>query len=156
MNILLGLFLIFMPLLIMPGVRELWWEDAPPPLSYGTPVAAINWLAQHETLPGKMWSDIHLASYQIYALPSRPVWIDTRIQVVYPPAMFDEYFAIATASSVWGELLEEYDINLLLLSTVSEPRLVTALEETPEWCRLYEDGTALVYARNQGDEGCPQ
>jgi hypothetical protein len=155
MNVTLGLFFLLLPLVAMPGVRKVWWKDAPPALSSGTPVGAIEWLSQHETLPGEMWSDIHLASYQIYALPSRLVWIDTRIQVVYPPALFDEYLAIATASPNWQELLEKYDINLLLLSPVSQSRLIVTLNSKPEWCKLYEDGVALVYARGQEDGVCP-
>jgi hypothetical protein len=156
MNVTLGFFFVLLPLITMPGVRDLWWQDAPSPLSDGTPVEAIEWLSQHDTLPGEMWSDIHFASYQIYALPSRPVWIDTRIQVVYPPVLFEEYRAIAGADVNWQELIEEYHVNLLLLSPVSQARLVSTLDKSHDWCDLYEDVVALIYVRIQDDGSCPQ
>ena len=120
----------------------------------GTPVEAIDWLSVHETLPGEIWSDIHFASYQIYALPSRPVWIDTRIQVVYPLTLFDEYTAISTASSTWQELLNKYDINLLLLAPASQPRLVTALQKNHQWCSIYADNISQIYVRVQENTDC--
>jgi len=154
LNFILGAFFVLIPLVTLPGFRESWWEDAPSPLSSGTPVEAINWLSDHETLPGEMWSDIHFASYQIYALPSRPVWIDTRFQVVYPQSMFVEYAEIATAASNWKDLLAKYDVNLLLLSPVSQPLLVTTLEQTPEWCIVYKDDLSQIYARSQDTTLC--
>jgi hypothetical protein len=153
-NVILGLFFILIPLITLPGIRDVWWKDAPPTLSKDTPVEAINWLSAHEALPGEMWSDIHFASYQFYALPSRRVWIDTRFWLIFPPALFDEYREIATAASNWQELLDKYDINLLLLSRISQPKLITALEKSPAWCRLYEDEIALVYTRTQKDIVC--
>lgn len=154
LNLILGSFFVFIPLVALPGIRDAWWKDGPPALFIGTPVEAMNWLSTRETLPGEMWSDIHFASYQVYALPSRPVWIDTRIQVVYPLTLFDEYTAIATASSNWQSLLDKYDINLLLLSTVSQPSLITALEQTPDWCPIYEDDISQIYARVQEEITC--
>ena len=153
-NIILGSFFVLIPLITLPGIREMWWKDAPPALFAGTPVEAINWLSSHETLPGEMWSDIQFASYQIYALPSRPVWIDTRFQVVYPLTLFDEYTAISTASSNWQRLLDKYDINLLLLSPVYQPALITALEKKTEWCTVYADAEATIYARVQENTSC--
>jgi len=154
LNLILGSFFVFLPLVALPGIRETWWPDAPPALFQGTPVDAINWLSAHEALPGETWSDIQFASYQIYALPSRPVWIDTRIQVVYPLERFDEYTAIATAAPGWQELLDQYEVNVVLLSPGSQPLLMTALEQTSGWCPVYEDDVSQIYARHPQSVAC--
>jgi len=153
MNILLAVIFILLPLIALPGLRESWWAEAPSPYAGNTPVEAIEWLAAHEELPGQVWSDIDYASYQIFALPTRPVWIDTRFQVAYPPEQFDEYMKIINADESWPELLRKYNINLMLLSREKQAVMADSLSETSEWCVVYADSRTLIYARQP--EGVP-
>ncbi len=142
----LGLLFLLMPLLLLPGLRERWCPQAPSALSAQTPVAAAEWLSAHPDLPGPLWSELGFASYLVYALPERPVWIDTRFEV-YPPQQWARYKAIDAAAWNWQELLDEEGVNLLVLSRAEEPELIAAALASPGWCLVHRDDVALILSR---------
>jgi hypothetical protein len=145
-NGLITAMLLLTPLLLLPGLRHSWWPDAAPTLSPNTPIEAAAWLADNADLPGPLWSDLNFASYQIFALPQYPVWIDTRFEL-YPPEQWARYLRIATAAPDWRDILDEEGINLLLLDPENQPRLRQALAQVDTWGLCYEDEVALLYAR---------
>ncbi|HEX2697530.1 MAG TPA: hypothetical protein VHM28_07445, partial [Anaerolineales bacterium] len=126
-----------------------------PVLSADTPVAATEWLSNHPELPGPMWSDLTFSSYLIFALPSRPVWIDTRFEMIYPAAQYERYAEIARAAPSWPQMLDEEDINLLVLSKLGEPNLIEAIRSSIQWCEEYSDQIAIIYSRKISGEACP-
>jgi hypothetical protein len=142
----LGLVLLLLPLTVMPGVRERWWQGAPPALDPHTPVDAVAWLADHPELPGMMWNDVVFGSYLIHALPERPVWIDTRIQVIYTPEQAERYLMVQSARPGWEDLLEQQGVNLLVLAH-TQPALVEAVKGSDRWCMKYQDDAALIFSR---------
>jgi len=142
----LALLFIVMPLAVLPGLRERWWDKSPSPLE-NTPVQATEWLAGHPELPGPLWSEIGFSSYLEFALPSRPTWIDTRFEV-FPPEQWEQYRAVNRGEWNWQALLDEAEVNLLMVSKSEQPRLLAALEAYPAWCPLYHDEVAVIYQRN--------
>jgi MFS family permease len=148
-----GLLLLF-PLAFLPGVRENWWPTAPPPYDGANPIEAVNWLAEHPELRGPLWSDFSHASYLIYALPSRTVWIDPRFEL-YPPAQWERYLTVASASPDWQVLLDEEQANLVMLSTGGEPRLIQAMQDSAVWCQQYRDENAVIFTRAIMASDCP-
>lgn len=150
----IGVLLLLLPLSVLPGVRERWWAHAPPHLQ-NTPVQAIEWLADHPDLPGPLWTDIVFASYQIFALPQRPVWIDTRFQVAYTAEQIRRYKEIAQAEPGWDAKLDVDGINLMLLSLKDQAALIPLLEESPKWCVRYRDSIAVIFSRIQAGQACP-
>jgi hypothetical protein len=150
-NLLASLLLFMLPLTVLPGVRELWWSQAPAPYHSDNPIAAADWLSQRPALKGPLFSDLSHSSYLIFALPSRPVWIDTRFEL-YTTEQWKKYSDIMSASPHWQGLLDEEGINLVMLSTAGEPFLLAALQESAQWCQGYLDEDAAVFIR--GDT-CP-
>lgn len=146
MNFLLGILLLAFPLTLLPNIRDLWWQDAPTALSDETPVSAVQWLDAHPELPDPIWADLAYESFLVYALPERPVWIDTRFEV-YPPEYWERYTAITTAAWNWDTLLDEDGIDVLMLSQRAERNLIRAVEASPVWNECYRDDVAVVYAR---------
>ena len=142
----LALLLVTLPLALLPGFRNRWWRDAPPVLSPDTPVTAAEWLAAHPELPGPLWNDLAFSSYLIYALPERPVWIDTRFEL-YPLEQWRRYRRIAGAAPDWSLLLEEEGISLVMLNPAVEENLRAALGESPGWRMVYQDETAVIFVR---------
>ena len=138
--------LLLLPLLALPGLRETWWGQAPPVLSPDTPVEAAAWLQTQPQLPGPMWHDLVFSSYLIYALPERPVWIDTRFEL-YPLQHWERYIAIAEAAPGWQTSLDEDKIELLFLSPARQPNLVTTLQGSPVWQKVYSDDTATIFSK---------
>ncbi len=150
LNLVTGSLLLLLPLSLLPGLRQAWWPAAPAPYSLtNTPVAAVRWLAEHPDLPGPLWSGYVFGSYLSFALPSRPVWIDTRFYL-YPPSQWQRYQSIARAEYNWETLLAEEKVNLLMISVVNEPRLLEAVSASSHWCPQYRDAYAAIYLRCPG------
>lgn len=138
--------LLALSLACLPGVRQRWWPAGPPVFAPDTPVEAAAWLKSHPRLPGRLWADLTFSSYLVYALPERPVWIDTRFEL-YPPAQWERYLAIAEAAPGWEQALEKEGISLVMASVGRQPRLVAALEGSPAWREEYADGLAAIFSR---------
>jgi len=146
LNYALGILFLLMPLMLLPGLRDGWWKKSPPVLDPQTPVAAADWLALHPELPGPMWNDVVFGSYLIHAAPSRPVWIDTRIQVIYTAEQAEDYLFVQSAQPGWDVFLEANKVNLLFLAS-TQPTLVKAVQNSSQWCKQYQDDVALIFSR---------
>ncbi|OGN75691.1 MAG: hypothetical protein A2X25_02675 [Chloroflexi bacterium GWB2_49_20] len=148
-NISLGILFILLPFALLPGLRATWWAQSPQVLTE-TPVQAVRWLEKNPEIPGPLWSEIGFSSYLEYALPSRPVWSDTRFEV-YPPEQWERYQAIHKAKWNWQILLDEEGINLLMVSKASQPDLLAALQASPVWVEVYADEVTVIFERAEGD-----
>ena len=146
-NILLGGVFILIPVILLPGVREAWWQKAPPVYALNTtPIAATEWLAAHPELPGPLFGDYAFSGYLSFMLPSRPPWIDSRFNA-FPPEQWEEYQTITSAAPDWQTLLDHENINLLMLSVEGQPRLLQAVQISTVWCEQYRDSYAVILSR---------
>lgn len=149
LNRVIPLFLIISSLAFLPGLREHWWKQAPA-VTANTPVAAAEWLHDHPDLEGPLFSQMEFAGYLEYALPERPVWIDSRI-FPFPVAMWEDYRHISEAAWDWEACLDRTGANLLMISQTGQPELSAALKQSPEWCSVYSDSIAAIYTRGGCD-----
>jgi hypothetical protein len=146
-NYALAAFIFMLPLMMLPGLRESWWKDSPPPYHEPTtPFAATNWLSGHPDLPGPLFAEYTFGSYLTFALPSRLLWIDNRFNA-YPPEHWKKYQTISSAEYPWEDLLDQDKINLLLLSFHTQQTLIDAVEDSGQWCEQYRDNTAVIFSR---------
>jgi hypothetical protein len=145
-NNLVAVLLLVLPFATLPGFRESWWPGAPTPYDHTNPIDATNWLEAKPELAGPLFSDLSHASYLIFALPSRPVWIDPRFEL-YPTSQWVRYSSIMSASPNWQGLLDEEGINLVMLSTNGEPALIAAMRASDQWCQGYQGQNAVVFYR---------
>ena len=93
-----------------------------------------------------MWNDVVFGSYLIHAAPTRPVWIDTRIQVIYTAEQAEDYLFVQSAQPGWDSYLEENKVNLLFLAS-TQPALVKAVQNSSQWCEQYHDNVAHIFSR---------
>jgi len=146
-NYILSALIFLLPLMMLPGIRESWWQEAPPPYHEATtPINATKWLAAHPDLPGPLFAEYTFSSYLIFALPSRRIWIDNRFHL-YLPAHWENYQAISSAKPGWDDLLDKDKVNLLMLSLHSQPALADVVEESEQWCEQYRDKDAIIFSR---------
>jgi len=143
LNLALCLAFILLPLALLPGLRSAWWPEAPS-ITENTPIAAAEWLAAHPNLPGPLWSEIGFSSYLEFALPERPVWIDTRFEV-FPVEQWQSYEDITNARYNWQSLLDETGAKLLMVSVTEQPALLEAMKDQSLWCEIYRDDVAEIY-----------
>lgn len=146
-NIALAVLFASLSLLYLPGVRETWWTQAPPAYASDlTPAEAVEWLDRRPDLPGPLWNDYAFGSYLAYALPSRPVWVDSRF-FPFSGGQMDEYLQMSRGGPLWESVLDREGVNLLLLSTKNQPRLIELVDRSSAWCEQYRDETAVVFSR---------
>ena len=110
-------------------------------------MSATNWLAEHPEMPESLWADLAYSSYLVYALPERPVWIDTRFEV-YPPEHWEQYKAISAAAWNWETLLKDEGINLLMLSKKEQADLIIAISFSEAWNEVYSDERSVIFSRS--------
>ncbi len=153
LNFILAGFLLILPLFLMPGMRERWWEQAPSALPDSTPIAAVEWLAEQPDLPGELWSELGFASYLTYVLPERPMWIDLRFEMIYSVDDWDEYALIVNADPGWDEILRRDDVNLIFIS-YNSTQLLSVLKNSVDWCQVYQDDVSIIFSRKTTDGAC--
>ena len=96
--------------------------------------------AMPRILTSDQWGD-----YLIYRLyPRQRVFFDGRSDF-FGPAIGADYQKLLACESPWRELLDRYHFELALLP--HDWSLSTALELVPGWRKVYEDGVAVLYAR---------
>ncbi len=101
---------------------------------------------EHPEVPGPLWNDYVFGSYLLFALPSRPISIDSRF-FPFPPEQIEEYQEITHGSIEWESVFKRDGINLLLLSITTQPKLVEEVEFSDQWCEQYRDKTAVIFSR---------
>jgi uncharacterized protein with PQ loop repeat len=153
LNLALGLVLLAMPILLLPGLRERWMES-PPPVTANTPFAVVEWLEAHPEVPNPLWNQYVYGSYLAYALPGRPVWIHTMFEA-YSREHWERYLAVSAARYDWQKLLDEDGVNSMLLSVQSQDNLLSALRQSETWCEVYKDDDAAIFIRIDPGEPCP-
>ncbi len=141
-------------LLLLGDVLSLpWWRGVLPdgivPSAYlapTTPVAATAYLCEHAPEAARVYQHQVFASYQIWACPRLPVFIDTRLEL-YPTAQWEDYFAIEQGRFDWEEVAGKYGITHLFLSTYYQPQAIRAARASPRWREVYADDVAVIFAR---------
>ena len=146
-NIVLACLLFPLSLLYLPGIRETWWPQAPSAYALDlTPMEAVEWLKKHPELPGPLWNDYAFGSYLAYAMPSRPVWVDSRF-FPFSSGQMQEYVQVSEGSPIWNSVFRRERINLLVLSTKTQARLIELADASKDWCEQYRDQTAVIFSR---------
>ncbi len=137
--------LLLLPGMFLPGLRTAFIPAEILPVYANVPETAVRFLAEQE-LPGHLWADLDYNAYLIYALPQKPVWIDTRFEL-YPPEQWLRYRQIAEARFGWDAALAQDNIQTLLLAPQREPDLIRAVEASPGWTQIYQDPQAVIYVK---------
>lgn len=146
LNLVIGTALLLFPVLLLPGLRGLWWKQAPPVYSATTPVKAVEWLKENPQYPDHLWSDFTYSTYLTYVLPERKVFMTNRFED-FPPAQFSDNKRIAEADYDWQILLDQYGINLLMPSIEEQPDLISAALSSPDWREIYRDEQTVLFSR---------
>lgn len=145
-NITILVILTLLPLSLLPGIREKWWNQSPEVITKDTPVEAVNWLKEHPDLAEPMFNDYIYGSYLIFALPERPVWIDTRFYP-FPTELWEEYLHISNAEPDWQEKLKEEDFGIIMSDKTSQEKLIVELKNSSYYCDIYEDDHSIIFSK---------
>lgn len=115
-------------------------------ISVETPIKATQYLLNNHLSP-QVFHDMAFGSYLIWAAqPEYKVFVDSRIEL-YPEEIWDDYWEISTAQSVWQDLLDKYRVNTLMLEPVKQVSLIEKAKTSPNWILVYEDSSAVIFER---------
>ena len=71
--------------------------------------------------------------------------MDSRFNA-FPPEQWTEYVQVSRAEN-WQGMFDREGINLLMLSTASQPKLIAAASVSELWCEEYHDPYAVIFSR---------
>jgi hypothetical protein len=86
------------------------------------------------------------ASWFEFALPSMPVFIDSRIEI-FPPGVWSDYMAVVRGDAGWRGILDDRQIDAVVTDLYTEG-LRDRMDEEPGWRRLYADAAGVVFVRS--------
>jgi hypothetical protein len=145
-NFLLIAGFLVVALLSLPWLRPhglLFAPDRWPVQAPDLPVAAADRLA---TLPAtRLFNAMDWGGYLAWRLaPRQRIFVDGRFQL-YPPQVYQHYFAIATAQPGWSERLAAYQVDGIVVSRAEQPALLRALGASDAWQADYCDAYAAIF-----------
>jgi hypothetical protein len=110
------------------------------------PVDAANYIADIGG-PLRIYNDFGWGGYLIYRLyPQHKVFIDGRADP-YREVIFDDHMILQNTAPGWREVLDKYDINLVVVSP--DNPLAYALSNEDDWQAAYSDDASVVYRKGQ-------
>ena len=145
-NLILGVLILVFPLSCLPGIRQLWWTQAPANVTDTTPVKAVEWMKSQPNLPEQVWANWAASIYMSYALPEHKVWITNRIED-FDEQIFVDNRKLMSGSYDWQAILDKYGVKTLLLDRANNKPLIKAVNSSNDWKQVYQDDLMSIYER---------
>lgn len=80
-------------------------------------------------------------------LPTVPMFIDARAEL-FPDRVWGDYFTITHARAGWRQILDRWNVDVVVANTRYHERLVRLLRIDPAWTLRYEDREGVVFTRS--------
>jgi hypothetical protein len=111
----------------------------------GNPVRAVEFMNSHR-LTGNVLTTFEWGQYIIWHdAPGMKVFIDSRYDLAYPPAVVQDYLEFASNVAGGAHTLAAYPHDFVLIEKSSPA--VKLMDSRRDWRLIYSDDTALLYAR---------
>lgn len=109
------------------------------------PAGAVAFMKSHR-LSGNVLARFEWGQYVIFHLaPSSRIFIDGRVDLVYPPAVVDEYLDFYAGRAGGARLLDAYPHDYVMMP-VGSPAAVT-VSTRADWKAIYRDSVVVLFAR---------
>lgn len=107
------------------------------------PYDAVQWIKANKP-KGNLFNSYNWGGYLIWNLPEYPVFIDGRTDL-FGDDLLEDYLNLMRGDDGWEQLLDFYDINLILIENGST--LGKVLRKSVPWRLEYKDDKAEIYIR---------
>jgi hypothetical protein len=108
------------------------------------PVEGADFIRQHYP-EARMFNSYAWGGYLINALyPQQRVFIDGRADM-YGDALVEDYVKVVTIQSGWQDVLDRYDVDLVIIER--ESALATVLRDSPTWHSAFSADAEEVFVR---------
>lgn len=111
-------------------------------LKKSMPVEAVSHIRNSQP-EGRLFNDYDWGAFLLWALPEYPVFVDGRTDL-YDDEIVGEWLQVVQASPGWEDVLDEWGINLILISPA---RPISLILEDSGWRLTYQDEIAWVFSR---------
>lgn len=110
------------------------------------PVGALQYIQKHR-LSGSLLLEFIWGEYALWTMyPQCRVALDGRYETVYPEALAQEYFDFLYGRAGWGQFLEHYPPDMILIS-LRVPVYPLILKES-QWRLVYSDTGCALFLRS--------
>ena len=146
--------LLIAAVLVLVGIGLLpVWRPLDPGL--GTPVGLVGIappgitakLRELATAGDRLFAPQPWGSWFEYAIPSTPVFVDSRIEL-FPPSVWDEYDAVVDGIDGWRDILARRDVTMIVaVEGIGRSPLAARLRSDSGWQEAYKDEDGSIFVR---------
>lgn len=97
---------------------------------------------------GKVWAPQTWGSWFEFAARGHEFALDSRIEL-FPASVWDEAAQVASASGEWREILDRYNVNVVVVSADQTSLWQALADDFLTWRRQYSDADGTVWIRRQ-------
>lgn len=132
-------------LLLIGTVRVTTVEPAEALLSEA-PTQALTDAVAAATQDGARVFDGSWGSWFEFQLPTVPMFIDARAEL-FPDPLWGDYLTITHARAGWRQVLDRWNVDVVVADKRYHERLVRLLRTDPAWTLHHEDRVGVVFTR---------
>jgi hypothetical protein len=139
--------LLLVTLAAVPGSRTYALGIGPEPRHL--PAGALAFL-DREGVAGRVFNSYPYGGYIAWASPKRPVFIDGRVNQLFPPEFHRRYFQILHEPGAWREEEGRWGFDVAVLEYDLQDQglhFPKHLSDNAQWALVYWDGRSAVYLR---------
>jgi len=143
------------------------WGNTQPEIQFGLgfnqddfAFEAAEFLSSHNEIQGNILNTtLRQGDVLIWkAAPKRRTYIDGRHRL-FPPELLEQWDKTRKAVRdddvpVWKQLLDKYEISVVMIETGAAPVTYNRLMQSPNWIPFYDDGRTVMFGR--GDARAPE
>jgi hypothetical protein len=107
------------------------------------PFGAVDYIKDNKP-EGKLFNPYNWGGYLLWGLQDYPVFVDGRTDL-YNDEIINKWITVVRVDDGWQDILQEYDINLVLIEPDS--LLDRTLIQEQSWEAVYRDGISVIYQR---------
>ncbi len=119
-------------------------------LSQQTPVRTVEFLNGLENIPrGIAFVPAEWSGYVMNRGPQavRPL-VNLHVHLM-PEEIWKDYLRLIRGPSDWSSIMDEYGMNLAIVSKTEQPALVRKIRDSADWKAEYEDRQGVVFVRRR-------
>ena len=118
--------------------------------TYAYPTGAAAFMLDNN-LDGRIFNAYQWGGY--LWLNGFDIFIDGRLDTLYPEDVFLDYQTVVTVDSNWQDILDKWKIEFLLFHTRTDdnqsPALIGAAAKSDDWVLIYMDPVATLFANSE-------
>ncbi len=94
----------------------------------------------------RIWNAQRWGSWLEFAVPSVPVAVDSRIELI-PPDAWADHLALSSGAPDWATILDRRGVTIVVASATEQHALIDLMRASPDWRATFADQDGTVFVR---------